>query len=52
MMNSRLECRIRFHSITEKLDARLTRRAIVYCGTQERRDAHIEVLNYASLLTR
>lgn len=41
-----------FHSITEQLDARLTRRAVVYCGTQERRDAHIEVLNYASLLTR
>ena len=41
-----------FYGITEQLDARLTRRAVIYCGLQERRNAHIEVLNYASLLTR
>lgn len=40
-----------FHSLTDQLDSRLTRRAVIYCGTQERRDAHIEVLNYASLLS-
>ena len=40
-----------FRNITEQLGARLTRRAVIYCGTQERRDAHIEVLNYASLLS-
>lgn len=40
-----------FHSITNQLDAQLTRRAVIYCGTQERHDAHIEVLNFASLLS-
>lgn len=40
-----------FHSLTNQLDARLTRRAVIYCGTQERHDAHIEVLNFASLLS-
>lgn len=40
-----------FHSITDQLDALLTRRAVVYCGAQERRDANIEVLNYTSLLS-
>ncbi len=40
-----------FRSLTDQLDARLTRRSVIYCGTQERRDAHIEVLNYASLLS-
>ena len=40
-----------FHSLTDQLDARLTRRAVIYCGTQERHDAHIEVLNFASLLS-
>lgn len=40
-----------FRNITDQLDARLTRRAVIYCGTQERHDAHIKVLNYASLLS-
>ncbi len=40
-----------FHSLTIQLDAQLTRRAVIYCGTQERHDAHVEVLNYASLLS-
>ena len=40
-----------FRSLTDQLDARLTRRAVIYCGTQERHDSHIEVLNYASLLS-
>lgn len=40
-----------FHNLTDQLDARLSRRAIIYCGTQERRDANIEVLNYMSLLS-
>ena len=40
-----------FHKLTDQLDARLSRRAIIYCGTQERRDANIEVLNYMSLLS-
>ena len=40
-----------FHSLTDLLDARLVRRAVIYSGVQERRDAHIEVLNYASLLS-
>ncbi|KWW27257.1 MAG: ATPase AAA [bacterium P3] len=40
-----------FHRLTDQLDARLTHRAVIYCGTQERRDAHIEVFNYASLLS-
>lgn len=40
-----------FHSITDQLDARLVRRTVVYGGTQERRDAQIEVLNYSTLLS-
>ncbi len=40
-----------FHSITDQLDARLVHRAVVYCGTQERRNAHIEVVNFASFLS-
>ncbi|MBP5541674.1 MAG: ATP-binding protein [Bacteroidales bacterium] len=40
-----------FRNITEQLNARLARRAVIYCGTQERREGHIEVLNYTSLLT-
>ena len=40
-----------FGRLTDLLNARLTRRAVVYCGTQERRDARIEVLNYTSLLS-
>lgn len=40
-----------FHSVTNQLDAQLTRRAVIYCGTQERHDAHVDVLNYASLLS-
>lgn len=39
-----------FRNITEQLNARLARRAVIYCGTQERREGHIEVLNYTSLL--
>ena len=40
-----------FHSITDQLSARLTRRAVIYCGTQERRAANIEILNYNTLLS-
>lgn len=40
-----------FRNVTDQLGARLTRRAVIYCGTQERHDAHVEVLNYASLLS-
>lgn len=40
-----------FSRLTDLLNARLTRRAVVYCGAQERRDANIEVLNYSSLLS-
>jgi predicted AAA+ superfamily ATPase len=39
-----------FKSVTDQLDARLVRRAVVYCGMQERRDAKIELLNYRTLL--
>lgn len=39
-----------FGKITEQLKSRLVRRAVVYNGTQERRNAPIEILNYASLL--
>lgn len=41
-----------FHRITEQLASRLSRRSIVYCGSQERYGSPIEVLNYASLLTQ
>ncbi len=40
-----------FHSLTDQLDARLSRRDVIYNGTQERHEAHIEVLNYTSLLS-
>ncbi|MCR4811961.1 MAG: ATP-binding protein [Bacteroidales bacterium] len=40
-----------FKSVTDQLDARLVRRAVVYCGMQERRDAKIELLNYRTLLS-
>ena len=40
-----------FKSVTDQLDARLVRRAVVYCGMQERRDANIELLNYRTLLS-
>lgn len=39
-----------FGRITESLKSRLVRRAVIYNGTQERCNAPIEVLNYASLL--
>lgn len=39
-----------FRNLPLQLDARLTRRAVVYCGSQERTDAPIEVLRYSSLL--
>lgn len=40
-----------FHSLTDQLDARLSQRAVIYNGKQERHDARIEVLNYTSLLS-
>lgn len=40
-----------FKSVTDQLDARLVRRAVVYCGMQERHDADIELLNYRTLLS-
>lgn len=40
-----------FRGLTEQLEARLVRRAVVYGGREERRGGGIEVLNYASLLT-
>lgn len=40
-----------FRNLTSQLEARLTRRAIVYNGTQERIGAPIEVLRYTSLLS-
>ena len=39
-----------FGKITEQLKSRLVRRAVIYNGTQERRNAPIEVLHYTSLL--
>ncbi|MBQ8702947.1 MAG: hypothetical protein IJ524_01065 [Bacteroidales bacterium] len=39
-----------FRNLTPQLDARLSRRAVVYCGSQERTDASIEVLRYSTLL--
>lgn len=41
-----------FKSITKQLASRLSRRAIVYCGSQERLGSPVEVLNYASLLNK
>lgn len=40
-----------FRHLPEQLSLRLTRRAVIYNGYQERRDAHIEVLHYSSLLS-
>lgn len=40
-----------FHKLPEQLSSQLTRRAVIYNGSQERRDADIEVLHYASLLS-
>lgn len=40
-----------FHSVTDQLNTRLVRRAVVYGGTQERLNAPIEVLNYNTLLS-
>ena len=39
-----------FRHLPDQLSSRLTRRAILYNGNQERRDAPIEVLHYSSLL--
>ena len=39
-----------FGRITESLKSRLVRRAVIYNGTQERRNAPIEVLHFSSLL--
>ena len=40
-----------FRHLPDQLSSRLTRRAILYNGYQERRDAPIEVLHYSSLLS-
>ena len=40
-----------FGKLSPTLDARLTRRAVIYSGLQERHDAAIEVLRYTSLLS-
>ena len=40
-----------FRHLPEQLSSRLTRRAVIYNGSQERRDANIEVLHYSSLLS-
>ena len=40
-----------FRHLPDQLSSRLTRRAILYNGNQERRDAPIEVLHYSSLLS-
>ena len=40
-----------FRNLPKQLSQRLVRRAVVYNGTQERRDAEIEVLRYSSLLS-
>ena len=40
-----------FGNLTPSVDARLTRRAVIYNGLQERRETPIEVLNYATFLT-
>lgn len=40
-----------FRKLPEQLSSRLTRRAVIYNGSQERRDANIEVLHYTSLLS-
>lgn len=41
-----------FNRLTEQLEQHLTRRAVIYCGTQERHNAPIEVMNYTSLLSK
>ena len=40
-----------FRHLPDQLSSRLTRRAVIYNGYQERRDAPIEVLHYSSLLS-
>lgn len=40
-----------FGSLTEQLEARLSRRVVLYCGSQERTNSHIEVLNYNTILS-
>ncbi len=40
-----------FRNLPEQLSSRLVRRAVVYNGSSERRDANIEVLHYTSLLS-
>lgn len=40
-----------FRHLPEQLSSRLTRRAVIYNGSHERRDANIEVLHYSSLLS-
>lgn len=40
-----------FRHLPEQLSLRLTRRAVIYNGYQERRDAPIEVLHYSTLLS-
>lgn len=40
-----------FRNLPEQLSSRLVRRAVVYNGSPERRDANIEVLHYTSLLS-
>ena len=40
-----------FRNLPDQLSSKLVRRAVVYNGTAERRDANIEVLHYASFLS-
>ena len=40
-----------FRHLPDQLSSHLTRRAVIYNGYQERRDAPIEVLHYSSLLS-
>ena len=40
-----------FRNLPENLDSNIVRRAVVYNGVEERRNAPIEVLNYSSVLS-
>lgn len=40
-----------FRNLPENLDSKIVRRAVVYNGVEERRNAPIEVLNYSSVLS-
>ncbi|MBR4786436.1 MAG: ATP-binding protein [Bacteroidales bacterium] len=40
-----------FRNLPEQLSSRLTHRAVIYNGSQERRDTNIEILHYSSLLS-